>query len=90
MNRQEKEAPERIYVCNNVFPTHVDWEGSPINTKRIDNHDIEYVRTDVFIEKACKLLVDCIEDFMARRMEIWDEESKKQTLENLRKTLKKY
>lgn len=48
-----KEAPKRIYVCDNIFPNHVDWEGSPINTKRIDNHDIEYIRTDAFIEKAC-------------------------------------
>ena len=40
------------------------------------------------INKACGLLVDCIEDFMSRGMEIWGEESKKQTLENLRKAMK--
>jgi hypothetical protein len=40
------------------------------------------------INKACDLLVDCIEDFMFRRMEIWGEESKKKTLENLRKAMK--
>ena len=39
------------------------------------------------INKACDVLVNCIEDFMCRRMEIWDKESKKQTLENIRKTL---
>lgn len=39
------------------------------------------------INKACDVLVNCIEDFMCRRMEIWDEECKKQTLENIRKTL---
>ena len=39
------------------------------------------------INKACDLLVNCIEDFMLRRMEIWDEECKKQTLENIRKKL---
>ena len=41
------------------------------------------------IDKACDVLVNCIEDFMSRRMEIWDEECKKQTLENIRKTLEK-
>ena len=41
------------------------------------------------INKACDVLVNCIEDFMLRRMEIWDEECKKQTLENIRKTLEK-
>jgi len=50
------ESPERIYVCDDVFPSYVDWEGSPINTKRIDNRDIEYIRTDSFIEKACAWL----------------------------------
>ena len=45
-------APEKIYVANNVFPTYVDWDGSPINTKRIDKDDIEYIRADAFIEKA--------------------------------------
>ena len=39
------------------------------------------------IDKACDVLVNCIEDFMLRRMEVWDEECKKQTLENIRKTL---
>lgn len=28
------EAPNKIYVCDNVFPNHIDWEGSPINTKK--------------------------------------------------------
>ena len=55
---------------------------------KVSDSSIEYTRTDTFIEKACNLLVDCIEDFMARRMEIWDKECKKQTLENLRKALK--
>lgn len=57
-----KEAPEKIYVCDNVFPDYVDWEGSPINTKRIDNHDIEYTRTDAFIEKTIKFFAPHIQD----------------------------
>ena len=48
------EAPEKIYVADTTFPDYVDFDGSPINTKRIDEHDIEYVRSDGFIEKAKK------------------------------------
>ena len=40
------------------------------------------------INKACDVLVNCIEDYMLRRMEVWNEEGKKQTLENIRKKLK--
>ena len=39
------------------------------------------------INKACVILVNCIEDYLLRRMEVWDEESKKQTLANIRKKL---
>lgn len=46
------EAPEKIYVVDATFPDYVDFDGSPINTKRIDDHDIEYVRTDSFIKRA--------------------------------------
>jgi hypothetical protein len=49
-------APEKIYVVDATFPDYVDFDGSPINTKRIDNHDIEFIRTDAFIEKACAWL----------------------------------
>lgn len=45
-------APEKIYVVDATFPDYVDFDGSPINTKRIDDHDIEYTRTDAFIERA--------------------------------------
>ncbi len=58
------EAPEKIYVANNVFPSHVDWDGSPINTKRIDVHDIEYTRTDAFIKKATEWLKKNADNYM--------------------------
>ncbi len=45
-------APDKIYIDNNVFPTHVDWDGSPINTKRIESSDIEYIRKDALLEWA--------------------------------------
>lgn len=79
------EAPEKIYLTKNLLGELRDgWDALPSDVWK----SIEYTRTDAFIEKACNLLVNCIEDFMLRRMEIWDEECKKQTLENIRKKLK--
>ena len=42
---------------------------------------------DAMVEKASRLVVNCVEDCLARRMEVWHEEDKKKTLENVRKTL---
>lgn len=42
--------PDKIYIAANVFPTHIDWDGSPINTKRIESSDVEYIRKDVLLE----------------------------------------
>lgn len=47
------DIPEKIYVADTTFPDYIDFDGSPINTKRIDEHDIEYTHSDAFIEKAC-------------------------------------
>ena len=46
------EAPEKIYIhvrANKELGT--TWHG-----KKITNSDIEYIRTDAFIEKACEFL----------------------------------
>ena len=51
-------SPEKIYVVDATFPGHVDFDGSPINTKRIDDHDIEYIRKDAFIDKAYSWIND--------------------------------
>lgn len=79
-------APEKIFI--EVTPDGTRYYRDVIKEQRTENSDIEYIRKDSFIDKACELLVNCIEDFMARRMEIWDEECKKQTLDNLRNALK--
>jgi hypothetical protein len=55
-------APEKIYVADATFPDYVDFDGSPINTKRIDDHDIEYIRTDAFIEKAEEFIYSALND----------------------------
>lgn len=79
------EAPEKLYID---FRDRAESTWRCAYAEKAKANDIEYTRTDTIIEKACELLVDCIEDFMARRMEMWDEECKKQTLENLRNALK--
>lgn len=43
-------TPDKIYIADNVFPSHIDWDGSPINTKRIESSDIEYIRKDALLE----------------------------------------
>lgn len=42
---------------------------------------------DAMVEKASRLVVNCVEDMLARRMEVWHKEDKKKTLENVRKAL---
>ena len=47
------EAPEKIYLFENPI------SGTPDDrwlSKRSDDNDIEYIRTDAFIEKACDWL----------------------------------
>ena len=56
-------APERIYLqkydydtllCLNKWNIHEEWTVKPCNEKIATN--IEYTRTDAFIEKACEWL----------------------------------
>ena len=47
------EAPEKIYVI--IDPI---WGSMSVNYNRNDNNNIEYIREDAFIEKACKWLTD--------------------------------
>ena len=49
------EAPEKIYLFDNPITETPDdrWL-----SKRSDENDIEYTRTDAFIEKACKYLFE--------------------------------
>ena len=47
------EAPEKIYIFENPI------SGTPDDrwlSKRSDDEDIEYTRTDAFIEKACEFI----------------------------------
>ena len=43
-------APDKIYVAKTTFPKYIDWDGSPINTKRVSNNDVCYIRKDLLLE----------------------------------------
>lgn len=49
------EAPEKIYIDDFGSELSFDWHKEHCYEK-----DIEYIRTDVFIEKVCKFLDDRI------------------------------
>lgn len=54
------EAPEKIYLRHN----HKGDIGAGWLTFPLINNDIEYIRTDAFIEKALKFLDGCIPDYI--------------------------
>lgn len=49
------EAPEKIYLFENPIDNTPDYRWL---SKRSGDADIEYVRTDAFIEKACSWFAD--------------------------------
>lgn len=49
-----KDDEDMLYKAIAVINRLCDFDGSPINTKRIDNRDIEYIRADAFIERTCE------------------------------------
>lgn len=50
MTENNTNSPRKLYIAGTTFPDMIDWEGSPINTKRVDESDIEYVRKDVVVD----------------------------------------
>ena len=56
---ETNEVPEKIYVNFHFTETHPG--RSPMVTKQgVNKYDVVYVRTDAFIEKACKWLEENI------------------------------
>ncbi len=61
------EAPEKIYLqkydtdtllCLNRYNIHEEWTERPVCANSATGNDIEYTRTDAFIEKAAEYLMD--------------------------------
>ena len=82
---EANKVPEKIYVVDATFPDYVDFDGSPINTKRIDDHDIEYTRTDAFIEMACVKLKKLMYDNLMFQGRLHREEVINNFVENFKK-----
>lgn len=55
------EAPEKIYLFENPIDGTPDYRWL---SKRSCSDDVEYIRTDAFIEKVCKFLDGCIPDYI--------------------------
>ena len=51
-------APEKIYI--EVTSDGTRYYRDVVKEERTENTDIEYIRTDAFIEKVCKLLARMI------------------------------
>ena len=45
-------APDKIYFPADGLPSYIDWDGSPIRTKQVEDSDICYVRKDALLEWA--------------------------------------
>ena len=56
---KENEAPENIYLALNVFGDIIkdQWQ-----FHRLHDNDIEYIRTDAFIEKAEEFIYSALND----------------------------
>ena len=52
------EAPEKIYVNFHFIETHPGSHQPLVTKQGINKYDIEYTRTDAFIEKVCDWLSD--------------------------------
>lgn len=43
-------APDKIYFPAEGLPSYIDWDGSPIRTKQVEDSDVCYIRKDALIE----------------------------------------
>ena len=55
ITRVEKNAPDKIYFPAEGLPSYIDWDGSPIRTKQVEDSDICYIRKDALLEWAREL-----------------------------------
>lgn len=77
------EAPKKIYLFENPI------SGTPDDrwlSKRSHDNYVEYIRTDVFIEKACEKLEKCMYDNLMFQGRL----HRKEIIENFIENFKKY
>ncbi len=44
--------PDKIYFPKDGLPRYIDWDGSPIRTKQVEDSDICYICKDAILEWA--------------------------------------
>lgn len=44
--------PDKIYFPADGLPSYIDWDGSPIRTKQVEDTDVCYIRKDDLMEWA--------------------------------------
>lgn len=74
------EAPEKIYVHVKGDKVTNTW-----NSTWIGVHDVEYTRTDAFIEKACEKLEKCMYDNLMFQGRLHRKEVIETFIENFKK-----
>lgn len=42
--------PDKIYFPADGLPSYIDWDGSPIRTKQVEDSDVCYIRKDALME----------------------------------------
>ena len=52
-------TPNKIYFPADGLPRYIDWDGSPIRTKQVDDSDICYIRKDLLLEWAKEQSASC-------------------------------
>lgn len=45
-------APDKIYFPEDGLPSYIDWDGSPIRTKQVEDSDVCYISKDALLEWA--------------------------------------
>lgn len=78
-------APEKIYLFENPISNTPDdrWL-----SKRSDENDIEYTRTDAFIEKACSGIEKLLSGYIIRNFHFGDSYDIDRLIDDFRKYMK--
>lgn len=42
--------PDKIYFPADGLPAYIDWDGSPIRTKQVEDSDVCYISKDTLLE----------------------------------------
>lgn len=54
--------PDKIYFPEGGLPAYIDWDGSPVRTKQVEDSDVCYIRKDAIISIIQSRLSEIIGD----------------------------